>query len=159
MANSPSLIQGFIQDEDDSNDSSMVSMVDHHNDDDHLILQALFFQNTILKLLSNVRRQTRSTRIPSLFDQRMIWDVLLQKFRNCNDFRRHLRMSTVSFNILVSWISNDLDKMANLRGGAILPEICFYATIPYLAGGSYSDIKYFSGISFASFYRCLWRTL
>jgi hypothetical protein len=49
--------------------------------------------------------------------------------------------------------------MAQLRGGAILPDICLYATIQYVTGGSDLDIKTFTGISSALFYRCVWRTV
>ena len=71
-------------------------------------------------------------------------------------------MSHDSFNKLLSAIQQDLEvdrEMAELRGGAILPEICLYVCLRYLAGGSYSDIKYFTGISSASFYRVLWKTM
>lgn len=49
--------------------------------------------------------------------------------------------------------------MAALRGGAILPEIRLYAVLRWLAGGSYSDILYFCGISKAAFYNVLWSTI
>lgn len=50
-------------------------------------------------------------------------------------------------------------SMASLRGGMITPELCVFITIRYLAGGSYFDISYFTGISKASFYSCVWRTI
>ena len=49
--------------------------------------------------------------------------------------------------------------MAALRGGPILPELCVYVTLWYLAGGSYTDIFYLVGISQPSFYHVLWKTL
>ena len=49
--------------------------------------------------------------------------------------------------------------MAYLRGGKITPEIHLYATLRYLAGASYSDICLFCGISVASFYCIVWRTI
>ena len=66
-----------------------------------------------------------------------------------------------SFDRLLSVIRKDLEadtEMAELRGGAILPEICMHVCLCYLAGGSYSDIKFSTGILVASFYRVLWRT-
>ena len=49
--------------------------------------------------------------------------------------------------------------MGSLRGGAILPELCLYACLRYLAGGSYSDIKFFTGISVPSLYRVIWKCI
>jgi hypothetical protein len=49
--------------------------------------------------------------------------------------------------------------MAILRGGVLLPTICLYATIRFLAGGSYLDIRYRCGISSTSFYDVVWRTI
>ena len=49
--------------------------------------------------------------------------------------------------------------MAGLRGGQITLELHLYATIRYLAGGSYSDICVFYGISVLSFYCILWWTI
>jgi hypothetical protein len=40
-----------------------------------------------------------------------------------------------------------------------MPELALYATLRYLAGGSYSDIHFFTGISTSSFYRVLWKTI
>jgi hypothetical protein len=49
--------------------------------------------------------------------------------------------------------------MASLCGGIIAPEIQLHCTLQYIAGGLYSDIKFFMGISTASFYRVVWRTI
>jgi hypothetical protein len=49
--------------------------------------------------------------------------------------------------------------MASLCGGVIVPEIQLYCTLQYIAGGMYSDIQFFTGISTASFYRVVWRTI
>jgi hypothetical protein len=40
-----------------------------------------------------------------------------------------------------------------------MPKIRLYCTIRWLAGGSYSDIYMFAGISKASFYRICWQTI
>ena len=50
-------------------------------------------------------------------------------------------------------------EMASLWGGAIIPELCVYVTLWYLAGGSYTDIFYLVSILQASFYCLLWKTI
>jgi hypothetical protein len=49
--------------------------------------------------------------------------------------------------------------MASLCGSEIALEIQLYCTLQYIAGGSYSDIQFFMGISTASFYGVVWRTI
>jgi hypothetical protein len=49
--------------------------------------------------------------------------------------------------------------MAYLRGGVILPEVALYCTLRYIAGGSYSDVSFMAGISTASFYSILCKTI
>ena len=49
--------------------------------------------------------------------------------------------------------------MAALWGGAIIPELCVYVTLQYLAGGSYTNICYLIGILQPSFYHLLWKTI
>jgi hypothetical protein len=98
----------------------------------------------------------------SIFDQRMDWEGFLQRRGDPTTFMAHLRMSRFSFYKLLSYIRVDrvtYQQMAALRGGAIIPEIRLYCAIRWLAGGSYSDVMIFSGISKASFYRVLWQTL
>jgi len=51
------------------------------------------------------------------------------------------------------------EQMAALRGGAIIPEIKLYCALCWLAGGSYSDVFFFCGISRASFFRVCWQTI
>jgi hypothetical protein len=43
--------------------------------------------------------------------------------------------------------------------GAILPEICLYVCLRYLAGGSYSNIQVFTVVSKSLFYQVLWKTI
>ena len=71
-------------------------------------------------------------------------------------------MSYGSFKKLVGLLQESLvvqQDMAALHGGAILPELCVYVTLQYLAGGSYTDLFYLVGISQPSFYRVLWKTI
>jgi DDE superfamily endonuclease len=99
---------------------------------------------------------------PSLFVQRLNWDTFYNQHGLRRDFHRHIRMSGDSFNKLVEWLRDDLNvdlEQASYRGGAIIPEICLYICLRYLAGGSYTDIKFLTGISVSSFYRVLWKTI
>ena len=71
-------------------------------------------------------------------------------------------MSFRSFEKLVGLLQESLtvqEDMAALQGGAIIPELCVYVTLRYLAGGSYTDIFYLIGISLPSFYCLLWKTI
>jgi DDE superfamily endonuclease len=71
-------------------------------------------------------------------------------------------MSYQSFYKLLGYICPKLEadhRMASLRGGVILPELRLYCTLRWLAGGSYTGILLFCGISQASFYRVCWQTL
>jgi hypothetical protein len=98
----------------------------------------------------------------SLFDQRLNWENFCAKHGSRAGFKRHIRMTEEAFNELLSCIKSDLvvnSDMAHLRGGEILPELCLYCCLRYLAGGSYSDIMYFIGISAASVYRVIWKTI
>ena len=71
-------------------------------------------------------------------------------------------MTPVSFEKLLLMLRDELEvneKMADKRGGPIIPELCLYCAIRWLAGGSYLDICDITGISSASFYRVLWKTI
>ena len=60
-----------------------------------------------------------------------------------------------SFQKLVGLLNDSLlvdQEMASLRGGAIIPELCVYITLQYLAGGSYMDIFFLVVISKSSFF-------
>ena len=107
------------------------------------------------------RRLPRPRRLYS-FDTRLNWNVFMEKFRNRAEFKRHIRMSAGSFIKLTNLIRHALEvdeDMANLRGGPIIPEICLYCCLRYLAGGSYSDIRFFTGISTASLFRLVWKVV
>jgi hypothetical protein len=74
----------------------------------------------------------------------------------------NVHMTLTSFTKFLSFICDSLlvdSDMASLRGGEIVPEIQLYCTLWYIAGGLYSDIQFFTGISSASFYRVVWRTI
>jgi DDE superfamily endonuclease len=151
-------IQSFLEEEEAG--GIILDIVDGRHNDDDLFL-AVVFHDLIMKTINTIRRQT-CKRNPSLFDQRLLWDNFRDRYQHRRDFKRHLRMSPQSFSKLLELLYNDLAvdvEMALLRGGAILPEICLYATLRYFSGGSFLDIKFYTGISSASFYRCVWRTV
>jgi hypothetical protein len=91
----------------------------------------------------------RILRNPTLFDERLKWDVFIRRFGGRAEFKRHLRMSSDSFTKLLSHIRPSLEvdaEMARRRGGQIHPELCLYACLRFLAGGSYSDLRFFTGM-------------
>ena len=70
-------------------------------------------------------------------------------------------MELDSFLLLLSYIRNFLEvdeSKAASHGGKIIPELCLYCTLRYLAGASYLDIVVFAGISIPSFYRIVMKT-
>jgi hypothetical protein len=101
--------------------------------------------------------------VKSVLQQRCRWNRFVMMNQDLPLFRRHLRMTYDSFLILLEKIRTHLpapdQKMADLRGGVIIPELRLYATLRYLAGGSYSDICFFCGIARTSFYKVLWGTI
>ena len=113
---------------------------------------------TAFLLEENQRKKKIGVRSPSMFDQRLQWEAFWTKHAGRPDLRRHLRMSDSSFLRLLSLFRDKLEvdrQMGSQRGGAILPELCLYACLRYLAGGSYSDINFFNfftGMSVASLY-------
>lgn len=118
-----------------------------------LLLHSIIFATTMWYLLD--------VREPSFEEQRLNWIKYCDKHHRRGTFKRQLRMQQESFDKLLEYIRHELEvneTMANLRGGTILPEICLYVTLRWLAGGSYLDITDVAGISRPSFYRVLWKT-
>ena len=98
----------------------------------------------------------------SLYVQRLHWEEYSALHVQRGTFKRRLRMSKHSFDKLLEMIAFRLivsERQASKRGGAIIPELCLYCTIRYLAGGSYLDICDVAGISTSSFYRIIWKTM
>lgn len=126
---------------------------------------------TLFWLLIQIRRKRRRrsalpkevvTRQSSLFLQRLNWERFIDHNGHTPSFRRHIRMDYQSFCKLVGYIRERTlvqESMAQLRGGIIIPEIRLYAVLRWLAGGSYSDILYFCGISKSTFFSILWSTI
>jgi DDE superfamily endonuclease len=76
--------------------------------------------------------------------------------------KRALRMDFESFEKLVYILSDTLKrdmKQGDRRGGAIKPIMCVFATIRWLAGGSYLDIAALLGVSVQCFYSIVSRTI
>ena len=98
----------------------------------------------------------------SLIEQRLVWDEYSARHQQRGTLLRRLRMRKDSFDKLVLLLADDLvvdEAAASKRGGAIIPEICLYCTLRYLAGGSYLDVSDIAGISQSSFYRVVWKTI
>jgi DDE superfamily endonuclease len=99
---------------------------------------------------------------PSFFEQRLAWDHYCSKHEQRGTLKRRIRMDKCSFDKLLGYIYQDLivkEGKADNRGGPIIPELCLFCTLRYLAGGSYLDICDIAGISKSSFYRILWKTI
>ena len=105
---------------------------------------------------------TTDTRNPSIFQQRCSWDSYTNLHGARGTLKRRLRMDHDSFDRLLAIIYDDLvidELMAQPRGGPIIPELCLFCTLWYLAGASYLDICDIAGISKSSFYRVVWKTI
>ena len=77
----------------------------------------------------------------------------------CPEFQQHLCMTFQSFQKLVRLLLNGPlinQEMASLHGGAIIPELCVYINLQYLAGRSYMDI--FSLLVFCELFPIYYRT-
>lgn len=125
---------------------------------DLAVLVNILLTMTALVSVLNVRE----SREPSVLDQRRSWNEYVEKHKNDRMFHRNLRMSLESFNKLLGLIRGDLEintTMAALCGGAIIPEVCLFCTLRWLAGGSYIDVHDLMGVSRASFFRVVWKTI
>jgi hypothetical protein len=130
MALSPLLLATFLQD-DDLLTSIQVCLLSY--------ACWLFFPNP---------------RGPSFFEQRLAWQHYHDKHQEKGTLKRRLRMDGSSFNKLLGYVYDSLmvkEVMANSRGGPIIPELCLFCTLRYLAGGSYLDICDIAGVSASSF--------
>ena len=95
-----------------------------------------------------------------IFDQRLFWDDSCCSHGSTRGFQRHTRMSKASFDKLLLFIRRDLEvdaSSARCCGGIILAKLCLYCTLQCYVGRSFSDIKYFTGISAASWYCVVWK--
>jgi hypothetical protein len=136
-----------LVDDDDEDEEEMVELL--------AILQVIVMCVTVLCLLP-IRRND------SIMDQRLAWKQYCGRHHQRGTLHRRLRMRKDSFDKLVALLADALavdEVAARRRGGAIIPEICVYCTLRYLAGGSYLDISDVAGISQASLYRVVWKTI
>ena len=116
--------------------------------------------NKAALLLERDEVDEKESRAPSLFEQRLVWDAFVARHGSREGFKRHMRMSKASFYKLLSHLRRDLEvnvAKANSRGGPVLPEISLYCCLRFCAGGSYTDISFFCGISFTAFYHAIWK--
>ena len=131
--------------------------------DDIFTLATMLQQSAVAAYLALEAGMVKPSEMnPPIFQQRLCWSKFIEEKSHLRNFSRHLRMSKRSFDRLLSYLLPDLvdqcDK-ASGRGGPIIPELRLYATLRYLAGGSYTDIHFFCGISETSFYRCTWKVI
>ena len=122
----------------------------------------MFLTSSIITELDSVFNVSKKSRRKCIFDQHLSWHAFAQQHSVHPEFHRHLCMSFRLFEKLVGLLKESLavhEDMVALWGGAILPELCVYVTLWYLAGGSYTDIFYLVGISQPSFYHVLWKTI
>ena len=127
--------------------------------DDPQFNQAVFASVVVVLILLRRKQQSNNS---ALFRQRLTWDAFIQENEGRPELTRLLRMELDSFFLLLSYIRNFLDvdeSKAASRGGKIIPELCLYCTLRYLAGASYLDIVVFAGISIPSFYRIVRKTI
>jgi hypothetical protein len=100
----------------------------------------------------------KENRVASVFDQRLCWNRFTETHGHRRIFTHHVHMMLTSFTKLLGYIHDTLlvdSDMASLCGGEIVLEIKLYCTLWYIAGRSYSNIQFFTGISTASFYRVI----
>ena len=98
----------------------------------------------------------------STFDQQLCWCTFVSHHAGRIELKQYLHISMSSFDKLLSYIRTSLEvdsDMAWLQGGEIIMEISLYCMLHYLAGGSYTNIFFFVGISSASFYRFVWKMM
>jgi DDE superfamily endonuclease len=130
-------------------------------EEDHVMLVAflhllLMWTAAVFMLLPGDERRS------ALYEQRLAWEEYCLRHHERNTLGRRLRMQKHSFDKLVQLLEADLlvdENFAELRGGAIIPPLCVYCTLRFLAGGSYLDTTDVAGISQASFYRVVWKTI
>lgn len=137
------------------------------NDDDEGDVTSLAAMHSwytqLLAVVGVLLVHTPLSRNPTANRQKLLWEEYVLRFSNNPTFiKRHLRMSLDSFYKLLSYIREGLEVdnvKAKNRGGAIMPELCLFCTLRWLAGGSYLDIFVLTGVSIPSFYRVVYRTL
>ena len=103
----------------------------------------LLLTSATITELDSVFEVSKKSRRKSIFDQCLAWHVFASHHSICPEFHQHLCMSFLAFQKLVGLLNDSLlvdQEMASLHGGAIIPELCVYITLQYLAGGSYTDI-------------------
>lgn len=138
--------------------------MDDADDDDAeaTLLAAMSWYQQLVAIVATVLVETKEERNPSLGIQKLNWDDYVAKFEGHPSFiKRHICMSLESFYKLLGYIGHGLVVNESKAGkaGPILPEICLFCALRWLAGGSYLDIFALTGVSVSSFYRVVYRCL
>ena len=101
--------------------------------DDPQFNQAVFASVVVVLILLRRKQQSNNS---ALFRQRLTWDAFIQENEGRPELTRLLRMELDSFFLLLSYIRNFLEvdeSKAASHGGKIIPELCLYCTLRYLA--------------------------
>jgi hypothetical protein len=136
--------------------------MDSDEDSEDDLVEATMYGYYTVVTDDSVESTDRKKRTKRVEYVRIDMEAFMLQYINDPSFDVTIRMDRVTFKYLISLLEPALlvdDKMASSRGGAITPDMCVYLTLRYLAGGSFHDIKIHLGISKASFYRCLHKTL
>jgi hypothetical protein len=139
-------------------------IIDNDNNDTNELMDTMYILlHVLVVIVGTAVWGNPMIRSISIKHQRYKWKQYIKKYGNNPRFvKRHLRMTLISFNKLLSYIKAELvvnEFQAARRGGAILPELCLFCTLRWLAGSSYLDIYCITGVSIASFYRVVYKTL
>ena len=130
----------------------IIAMMTHVSYDDPSSLHTLFACTIVVLLLLHCKNEQRSD---PLFHLQLTWDKFIKDNQGHLEFHHLLWMDIESFYLLLSFIHDtiqvDKAKVAS-HGGMIIPELCLYCTLHYLAGASYLDVSVFAEISTASFF-------
>jgi DDE superfamily endonuclease len=141
---------------------SLLRWDEDDDEEDDVFLQMVAVMRVLLLAAGALVLMVPDERRSPLYDQRLAWNEYCARHHQRGTLARRLRMRKDSFQKLVQLLEEDLlvdEACADLRGGPIIPELCVYCALRFLAGGSYLDISDIAGISQASFYRVVWKTV
>ena len=126
-----------------------------------ILLLILLIQSSCNDAFHLLIERQETERARAKLHQRLLWNDFLLEYGDGKTFKRHLRMSITSFNKLLNLLRPVIERDETMarHGSYIRPELALYATLRFLAGGSYTDVFITLGISAASFYRIVWTVI
>ena len=132
---------------------------------DSIILACLFvikinLYNNKTVLASRIKKKRTKYSVR----ERLNWDFHVQKLLNEGEFRRYYRMPSSHFEILLAKLAphitgdTKMSKVATKRDPITsVNKLQFY--IFWISGHHYQTTRVVSGVSVASFYRCIWQVV